>query len=76
MAPYLLPIFIGNYKRKYPNIFIKVVEENTDNIVKLLHKDLIDVGILATPLNEEKISEKPIFYEEMLIYANPVASVA
>jgi LysR family hydrogen peroxide-inducible transcriptional activator len=70
MAPYLLPIFIGNYKRKYPNIFIKVVEETTDNIVKLLHKDLIDVGILATPLKEEKIIEKPIFYEEMLIYAN------
>jgi LysR family hydrogen peroxide-inducible transcriptional activator len=70
MAPYLLPIFIGNYKRKYPNIFIKVIEETTNNIVKLLHKDLIDVGILATPLKEEKIIEKPIFYEEMLIYAN------
>jgi LysR family hydrogen peroxide-inducible transcriptional activator len=70
MAPYLLPIFIGNYKRKYPNIFIKVIEETTNNIVKLLHKDLIDVGILATPLKEEKIVEKPIFYEEMLIYAN------
>jgi len=61
MAPYLLPLFIGNYKRKFPNIFIKVVEETTDNIVKLLQKDLIDVGILATPLNEDKISEKPIF---------------
>ncbi len=71
MAPYLLPIFIGRYKKKYPNIFIKVVEQTTENIVKLLHKDLIDVGILATPLKEEKINEKPIFYEEMLIYANP-----
>ena len=71
MAPYLLPIFIGNYKKKYPNIFIKVVEQTTENIVKLLNKDLIDVGILATPLKEEKINEKPIFYEEMLIYANP-----
>lgn len=71
MAPYLLPVFIGNYKRKFPNIFIKVIEETTDNIVKLLHKDLIDVGILATPLKEEKIIEKPIFYEEMLIYVNP-----
>lgn len=70
MAPYLLPIFIGNYKKKYPNIFIKVIEQTTENIVTLLHKDLIDVGILATPLKEEKINEKPIFYEEMLIYAN------
>ena len=71
MAPYLLPIFIGSYKKKYPNIFIKVVEQTTENIVKLLNKDLIDVGILATPLKDEKINEKPVFYEEMLIYANP-----
>lgn len=71
MAPYLLPVFIGRYKKKYPNIFIKVMEQTTENIVNLLNKDLIDVGILATPLKEEKINEKPIFYEEMLIYANP-----
>lgn len=70
LAPYLLPIFVGNYKKKYPNIFIKVVEATTENIIKLLNKDLIDVGILVTPLNEEKIIEKPVFYEEMLIYAN------
>jgi len=70
LAPYLLPIFIGRYKRKYPNIFIKIVEQTTENIVNLLNKDLIDVGILVTPLKEEKINEKPIFYEEMLIYAN------
>ncbi len=70
LAPYLLPIFIGRYKKKYPNIFIKIVEQTTENIVNLLNKDLIDVGILVTPLKEEKINEKPIFYEEMLIYAN------
>lgn len=71
LAPYLLPIFIGRYKKKYPNIFIKVIEQTTENIVSLLHKDLIDVGILVTPLKEEKIIEKPVFYEEMLLYVNP-----
>lgn len=70
LAPYLLPVFIGNYKKKYPNIFIKVVEATTENIMELLNKDLIDVGLLVTPLKEEKIIEKPVFYEEMLIYAN------
>lgn len=70
LAPYLLPLFIGNYKKKYPNIFIKVVEATTESIVGLLNKDLIDVGILVTPLKEDKIIEKPVFYEEMLIYAN------
>jgi LysR family hydrogen peroxide-inducible transcriptional activator len=71
LAPYLLPIFIGKYKKKYPNILIKVVEQTTENIVNLLNRDLIDVGILVTPLKEDKILEKPVFYEEMLIYVNP-----
>jgi LysR family transcriptional regulator, hydrogen peroxide-inducible genes activator len=70
LAPYLLPVFIGRYKRLYPNIHIKVVEKTTNEIVKLLQKDLIDVGILVTPLKEEKIIEKPLFYEEMLVYVN------
>jgi LysR family transcriptional regulator, hydrogen peroxide-inducible genes activator len=70
LAPYLLPIFIGKYKKRYPNIFIKVIEHTTEKIIDLLHKDLIDAGILVTPLKEEKIIEKPIFYEEMLIYLN------
>lgn len=70
LAPYLLPVFIGRYKKKYPNIFIKVLELTTENIEENLSKDLIDVGILVTPLHDEKILEKPIFYEEMLLYAN------
>ena len=71
LAPYLLPLFIGHYKRKYPNIYIKVIEQTTDKIINLLNRDLIDVGILVTPLKEGKIIEKPVFYEEMMVYVNP-----
>jgi LysR family hydrogen peroxide-inducible transcriptional activator len=77
LAPYLLPLFIGNYKRRYPNINIKVHELTTANIIDQLNRDLIDVGILVTPLNEERIVEKPIFYEGMLMYLHedhPLAS--
>ncbi|MCW0482712.1 hydrogen peroxide-inducible genes activator [Gaoshiqia sediminis] len=70
LAPYLLPLFIGNYKRKYPNILIKVEELTTENIIDHLNRDLLDVGILVTPLREDRISEKPIFYEEMMLYVH------
>lgn len=70
LAPYLLPLFIGNYKRKYPNILIRIEELTTENIVDHLNRDLLDVGILVTPLKEERISEKPMFYEEMMLYAH------
>jgi len=77
LAPYLLPLFIGNYKRKYPNINIRIDELTTANIIDHLNRDLIDVGILVTPLKEDRINEKPLFYEEMLLYLNdnhPLAS--
>ena len=70
LAPYLLPLFIGNYKRKYPNILITVQELTTDNIIDHLNRDLLDVGVLVTPLKEDKINERPIFYEEMMLYAH------
>lgn len=70
LAPYLLPLFIGNYKRKYPNILITVEELTTENIVDRLHRDLLDVGVLVTPLKEERINERPIFYEEMMLYSH------
>jgi len=70
IAPYLLPLFTGNFKRTHPKVKLKIEEQVTEKIVENLEKDLLDVGILVTPLHEKQIIEKPLFYEEMLIYSN------
>jgi len=70
LAPYLLPLFIGGFTKKYPDIKVRLVELLTEEIVDQLKKGLIDVGILVTPLREKNIIEQPIFYEEMLLYVN------
>lgn len=79
IAPYLLPLFTGNYSRRYPDVRLKIEEMVTERIIDNLNKDLIDVGILVTPLHEKSILEKPLYYEEMMIYTNtdhPLASQA
>jgi LysR family transcriptional regulator, hydrogen peroxide-inducible genes activator len=68
LAPYLLPRFIGSFTEKYPMIKVKIVELMTEEIVFQLKKDLIDVGILVTPLSEAGVIEKPLFYEKMVLY--------
>ncbi len=70
LAPYLLPLFIGNFNKKYPDVKVKVLELLTEEIITQLKKDTIDVGILVTPLTEKGIIEQPLFYEEMLLYIN------
>ncbi len=69
LAPFLLPMFIGDYIRNYPDVKVEVEEMVSDDIVKALKKDLLDVGVFVTPLRDEKIQEQPLFFEEMMIYA-------
>lgn len=71
LAPYLLPIFIGHYIRKYPAIKVEVEELVSEEIIRRLKHDLIDAGLFVTPYPDEKILCCPVFYEEMLVYAHP-----
>ncbi len=68
LAPYLLPRFIGVFTEKYPMVKVKIIELMTEEIVFQLKKDIIDVGILVTPLSEAGVIEKPLFYEKMVLY--------
>ena len=69
LAPYLLPLFGGNFKRNYPHVNLRVEELVTDQIADKLKDDRLDAGIFVTPYNDSAILEEPLFYEEMLIYA-------
>lgn len=70
LAPFLLPMFIGDFIRKYPDIELEVEELVSEKLVEHLKKDLIDVGVYVTPVKDKKIKSIPIFYEEMLVYAH------
>lgn len=71
LAPYLLPVFIGPYIRKYPAVKVEVEELVSEEIIRRLKRDMLDVGLFVTPYHDEKIVEHPVFYEEMLVYAHP-----
>lgn len=70
IAPYLLPLFAGKFKHRYPEVHMKVEELITERIEEKLHKDQLDVGILVTPLHNKNVIEQPLYYEEMQIYSN------
>ena len=71
LAPYLLPIFIGDYIRKYPAVKVEVEELVSEEIIRRLKRDTLDAGIFVTPYRDDKIVGRPVFYEQMLVYAHP-----
>ena len=70
LAPYIIPLFIESFSRKYPAIDLKISEYKTDEIIERLYDDKIDAGLVVTPLFDKKIIEKNIFYENFYVYAS------
>ncbi len=68
LAPYLLPLFLGEFLKKFPLVRLRVRELTTDTLVEFLKSGQIDVGIAVTPISDERLQEHPLFYEEFLIY--------
>lgn len=70
LAPYLLPLFLNSFLKKYPLVKLQISELTTDDITQKLEKHDLDAGLLATPLNNSRLIEQPLFYEEFVVYAS------
>jgi LysR family transcriptional regulator, hydrogen peroxide-inducible genes activator len=70
LAPYLLPLFVQSFTKKYPRVKLVVNELTTDHIVHRLREGRLDVAILVTPLNEKGIREQVLFYEKLIAYVS------
>ncbi|GHA75146.1 hydrogen peroxide-inducible genes activator [Pontibacter akesuensis] len=70
LAPYLIPLFITGFLEKNPHVRVVVQELMTSQIVEKLNHELLDVGLLVTPLENKTIKELPLFYEAFVAYIN------
>tara|TARA_Y100000996_G_C22462865_1_gene618809 strand:- start:102 stop:1034 length:933 start_codon:yes stop_codon:yes gene_type:complete len=64
----LLPLFLNIFTKKHKNVDLKIEEFNTETIVQKLEDNSIDCAIAATPLNNEKVIERPLYYEPFVAY--------
>ena len=63
ITPTLLPFFLKSFLKKYPKVKLIIEELTTSDIIRKLVDGHIDAAIAATPLENELIKEKPLYYE-------------
>ncbi len=63
LAPYILPLFLYEFVNDHPNTHLQIKEVESEQMIDQLKHNLLDVGILATPIDESQIREIPLFYE-------------
>lgn len=70
LAPYLLPLFVTGFTKRFPGVKLSVIELTTESLLTHLRDGRIDVGILVTPLKAAGITEEVLFYEELVAYVS------
>ena len=70
IAPYLIPLFLQSFVEKYPKIELVIDEITTPEIVRGIKKGLVDIGILALPINEVDMIEEALYYEPFVVYVS------
>ena len=68
VMPTLLPLFLSTFIKKFPKVNLKIEELNTASIIEELKNGKLDAGIAATPLDDPKLIEKPLYYEPFVGY--------
>ncbi|BDD02599.1 hydrogen peroxide-inducible genes activator [Aureibacter tunicatorum] len=71
LSTYLIPDFIGSFKRDYPQVELMIKEAHTQNLIKALNDDEVDLFIAATPLDQDNFYEIPLYYEKFVAYFSP-----
>ncbi len=63
IMPTLLPMFLKTFNRNYPKVQLIIEELTTEEIVRKLTDGHIDAALAATPLENEAIKERVLYYE-------------
>jgi LysR family hydrogen peroxide-inducible transcriptional activator len=68
VMPTLLPMFLKNFTKKYPKVHLIIEELTTAEIISKLNDGHLDAAIAATPLSQEKIKERVLYFEPFVGY--------
>ena len=68
VMPTLLPMFLKTFIKRYPKVKLIIEEITTEEIIQRIKDGHLDAAIAATPLKQDKIKERVLFYEPFVGY--------
>ncbi|MDG2367758.1 MAG: LysR substrate-binding domain-containing protein [Flavobacteriaceae bacterium] len=68
IMPTLLPLFLDELVSNYPMLKVLIYELPTNELINQLKNNRLDLIIASTPLEDDDLIEKPIYYEPFVAY--------
>lgn len=76
LAPYVIPFFIKTFSENAPEVELIIEECKTEDIIRRLGDDTLDAGLLVTPLHDDSLIERTLFYEPFYLFVSPDHSLS
>lgn len=67
VAEYLLPLLIGEFKNKFPEVMISLNESNTEEIVTMVENNKIDLGIVEGQVNNKNLLVEACKMDQLVV---------
>jgi len=72
LAPYLLPTLLPRLMSEHPDLKFNVREMVTERLLDAVKSGEIDMGLMATPVEDVRLNSIPLFKEPFVAYVSPL----
>lgn len=70
IGTFVITNLVIDFQKKHPNIKVKLVIDNTSNIIEKLTDNKIDLAIVAKRMNDSKFNYQPLFRDTINVYCS------
>lgn len=71
IAEYMLPVLLGDFRAKYPDVSIHLKVSNTDGIVSMVENNTIDLGVVEAPVTNKNLVVDPCRMDQLVAIVPP-----
>ena len=76
IAEYMLPVLLGDFKEKFPDVVIRLKVANTDGIVSQVENNMIDLGVVEAPVSNKNLVVEKCRMDELVLIVPPAHELA
>ncbi|OBG43690.1 LysR family transcriptional regulator [Mycobacterium alsense] len=71
VAPYVLPTLLAGLAERLPALMLRVIEDQTDRLLRLLRDGALDAALIALPADAPGMTAIPIYDEDFVLALPP-----
>jgi DNA-binding transcriptional LysR family regulator len=71
IAEYMLPSLLGEFKRLYPEIKLRLKVSNSEGIVSMVEHNVIDLGVVEAPVSNKNLIVEVCHDDHLVVVAAP-----